>query len=232
MNSRGRDGGVDAGVIDHMLRQRACRAYAGDPVSDGDLEAMLRAATHAPSAENRQPWVFVVVRRAATRWAIDELTRRVWTGGGRRHAQRALQARFFTAVDTFVDRGYGGAPVLLVVAGDGRDGAPEALLASSVFPAIQNLLLAAAALGYGSSTTTLAAQAPDALAEIVGLPEGVRPFAVVPIGRPATPLGLPRRRPVREVAHLDAFGTPFGPVTSSPGGDEPVGPPRPAPPPA
>ncbi len=224
------DAGTAADVIDHLVCQRACRAFSDGPVLDEDLVAMVRAATHAPSAENRQPWVFVVVRRATTRGAIAELTRRVWDGGARRHAQRSLAPRFFAAVDEFVERGYGGAPVLVVVAGDGRDGVPEAVLASSVFPAIQNLLLAAASLGYGSSMTTLAAQVPGALAAAVGLPAGVRPLAVVPIGRPAAPLGPPRRRPVREVAHLDAFGNPFGPVTG--GSSAPAAPPRPVPPPA
>ncbi|HEX6236704.1 MAG TPA: nitroreductase family protein [Acidimicrobiales bacterium] len=197
-------------VIDHLLRQRACRAFADSPVPDEDLVTMVRAATHAPSAENRQPWIFVVVRRAGTRRAIADLTRRLWEGGGRRHARRTLSPRMFAEVDAFIDRGYGGAPVLVVVAGDGRGGVPAAVLASSVFPATQNLLLAAASLGYGSSITTLAAQVPEALAAAVGLPAGVLPFAVVPIGRPDTPLGRPRRRPVTEVAHLDSFGTSFG----------------------
>jgi nitroreductase len=196
-------------VLDHLLRQRACRSFSALPVEDEHLAEMLRAATHAPSAENAQPWVFIVVRDAATRQAVVDLTRQVWEAGGRQHAERSLSPKFFAAVDAFLGGGYGGAPVLVVVAGDGRNGATDALLAPSVFPATQNLLLAAAALGYGSSMTTLAAQAPDALARIVGLPDGVRPFAVVPIGRPAMPLGPPRRRPLREVAHLDAFGTPF-----------------------
>jgi nitroreductase len=100
----------------------------------------------------------------------------------------------------------------VVVAGDGRGGDSPRSLAASVYPAAQNLLLAAAALGYGSAMTTLAVHAADALGAIVGLPDGVRPFAVIPIGRPSAALGAPRRRPVREVAHLDAFGTPLPPV--------------------
>lgn len=196
-------------ALELVRNQRGCRSFTNEPVDDADLEAMVEAATHAPSAENRQPWVFVVVRDATTRQAIAELTKRVWEGGAREHSERTLDERLFMAVDTFIGGGYGGAPVLVVVAGDGRGGASAALLASSVFPATQNLLLAAAALGYGSSMTTLAAQVPDVLAELVGLPNGVRPFAVVPIGRPATPLGPPRRRPVSEVAHLDQFGAPF-----------------------
>ena len=229
MEGRSAAGPAGNPVVDHLLRQRACRRYTGEPVPDEDLATMLRAATHAPSAENRQPWVFVVVRDPAVRSAVAEVTRRAWEAGGRTHAQRTLPADFFAAVDEFVGGGYGGAPVLVVVAGDGREGVSGSVLASSVFPAVQNLLLAAAALGYGSSMTTLAAQVPDALAEAVGLPEGIRPLVVVPVGRPAVPLGRPRRRPVGEVAHLDRFGTPFG--TGFRNG-VPAGPPRPAPPPA
>ena len=211
-----------------MLRQRACRRFTDEPVGEVDLTTMLEAATHAPSAENRQPWVFVVVRDGATLGALAELTREVWQAGARQHASGTLAPRLFDAVDRFMEEGYGGAPVLVVVGGDGRDGSSRALLASSVLPAAQNLLLAAAALGYGSSLTTLAAQAADALRALVGLPEGVHPFAVVPIGRPAAPLGPPRRKPVHEVAHADRFGTPFPPLSSGPA--EPAEPPPPPPP--
>jgi nitroreductase len=219
-----------AGVIGHLVRQRACRAYTADPVPDDDLVTMLGAATHAPSAENRQPWVFVVVRDPAVRRKVDDVARRLWDGGGRDHSRGRLGPRFFVEVDAFVARGHGGAPVAVVAAGDGRDGTPPAVLASSVLPALQNLLLAAAALGYGSAMTTLAAQDPAALAAAIGLPDGVRPFAVVPLGRPAAPLGPPRRRPVGAVAHLDRFGAPFGPVSG--GGTGGAGRPHPAPPPA
>jgi nitroreductase len=210
-------------VIEHLLAQRACRQYTSEPVPEGDLAAILEAATHAPSAENRQPWVFVVVRDPDTHGTITDLTRRLWEAGGRAHAERSLTPRFFAAVDEFMTGGYGGAPVLVVVAGDSRGGLPFPVLAGSVFPAVQNLLLAAAALGYGSALTTLATAEPLALAAAVGLPEGIRPLAVVPVGRPATRLGPPRRRPVDEVAHLDRYGHPFsGPVAR----------PLPAPPPA
>jgi nitroreductase len=200
-------------------------------VADGDLAAILRAATHAPSAENRQPWRFVVVRSPAVRAAVVAVTRGVWDAVGREHARAGLAPGFFAGVDEFVagGDGYGGAPVLVVAAGDGRDGTPAAVLASSVYPAVQNLLLAATALGYGSAMTTLAAQDPAGLGAVLGLPAGVRPFAVVPLGRPAAPLGPPRRRPVAEVAHLDGWGNPFGPATA--GGGAGAGPPPPARPP-
>lgn len=214
-------------IVDHLLHQRACRSFTDEAVADEDLTTMLRAATHAPSAENSQPWVFVVVRDPATRAAVVELTQQVWDGGGRQHAESSLTPTFLANVDEFVRSGYGGAPVLVVVAGDGRSGMRPAVLASSVFPAVQNLLLAAGSLGYGSSMTTLAPQVPDALAAIVGLPEGVRPFAVVPIGRPSAGLGPPSRRPVGDVAHLDTFGVPFNPQGRGSAGSR-----RPAPPPS
>lgn len=172
---------------------------------------MLEAATHAPSAENSQPWVFVVVTDTGRRAAICDLTRSIWAAGARNHSMHTLAPELFERVDRFIEAGYGGAPVLVIVAADGRGGAPMHLLSSSVFPATQNLLLAAAALGYGSSMTTLAAHVPDQLAATVDLPGGIRPVAVIPVGWPARPLGPPRRRPVREVAHLDRFGTPFEP---------------------
>ncbi|MGH9086308.1 MAG: nitroreductase family protein [Acidimicrobiales bacterium] len=213
-----------------MVRQRACRRFTDEPVDEGDLTRMLEAATHAPSAENRQPWVFVVVRDPATRRAIAAVTLEVWRAGGRQHASGTLTPTLFEAVHRFMEEGYGGAPVLVVVAGDGRDGSSRSVLASSVLPAAQNLLLAAAALGYGSSLTTLAAQAPDALRAVVGIPDGIHPFAVVPVGRPAVPLGPPRRKPVHEVAHADTFGTPFPQLSAVPA--EPAGRPPPPPPPA
>ena len=101
-----------------------------------------------------------------------------------------------------------GAPVIVVVCGD-RNLGLEVTLPSSVYPATQNLLLAANALGLGSAMTTLATQFSDQLASLLGLPDGVLPMAVVPIGWPARPLGLPRRLPLSERAHLDRYGHPF-----------------------
>jgi nitroreductase len=192
-----------------MLSQRACRAYAPDPVPLSDLEQMLRAATHAPSAENTQPWVFVAVTDPEVLTAVNEVTAALWLDVARGYAEQTLVPKMFAEADHFMTNGYGGAPALVVAAGDGRAGIPASQLASSIYPALQNLLLAAAALGYGSAMTTLATYNTDGLAAAVGLPEGIRPFAVVPIGRPAHPLGPPRRRPVAEVAHLQRFGTPF-----------------------
>jgi nitroreductase len=199
----------DPGFFAVVGGQRACRSFAPDPVPDDDVAKVLDAAVHAPSAENSQPWVFVVVRDPEVRRAIDALARALWDGGARQHSVPRLAPGLLAEVDEATRSGFGGAPVLVVVAGDGRDGTVRRTLASSVFPAVQNLLLAANALGYGSALTTLTTVAAGELATLLALPEGVEPLAVVPLGRPARPLGPPRRTPAVEQTHRDRYGTPF-----------------------
>jgi nitroreductase len=191
--------------FDVVVRQRACRHFAPDPVPDVDVATMLDAAVHAPSAENAQPWVFVVVRDAGQRQRIAELTRRLWDGGASQHSRARLAADLFTEVDGSVRAGFGGAPVLVVVAGDGRDSTTRRMLPASIFPAVQNLLLAANALGYGSALMTLATVAAAELRELVGLVDGIEPMAIVPIGRPARALGPPRRTSAGDKTHIDRY---------------------------
>jgi len=200
----------EPGFFDVVLRQRACRSFTDEEVPDDDLVRMLDAAVHAPSAENAQPWVFVVVRDPARRAAVADLTRRLWRDQARAAVEARLEPRLFDEVDRATTTGFGDAPVLVVVGGDTGAGTSRRALPSSVLPAVQNLLLAAAALGYGSALTTLATMAGHELRSLLGLPDGVEPLAVVPIGRPARPLGPPRRLPVAAKAHREHYGQPFG----------------------
>ncbi len=200
--------GPDASFFEVVLRQRACRQFDGRPVPDRLVEQCLRSATHAPSAENKQPWVFVVVRDDDLRGQVAALTRQAWRQGGRAHSEGRLPAALLDEVDRGAETGMAGAPVLVVVCGDRALGL-ESTLPSSVYPATQNLLLAATALGLGSAMTTLATLFSAELAALLGLPDTVRPMAVVPLGWPVRPLGRPRRLPVAERAHLDRYGHPF-----------------------
>jgi len=194
--------------FDVVLNQRACRRFDPRPVDDHLVERCLQAAVHAPSAENKQPWVFVVVRDEPVRRQVAELTRRAWREGGRSHSEGRLPAALLHEVDQGAESGMQGAPVIVVVCGD-RNLGLEVTLPSSVYPATQNLLLAANALGLGSAMTTLATLFSDQLATLLGLPDGVLPMAVVPIGWPARPLGPPRRLPLSERVHLDRYGHRF-----------------------
>ena len=189
-----------------VRRQRACRTFRPDGVADDLVEQVLEAATFAPSAENRQPWEFVVVRDAGVRARIGELTRQAWRGGGRAYAESRLSPELLADVDRGAEGEVSAAPVLVVVCVDARR-THETTIPASIFPAVQNLLLAANAVGLGAALTTLPTAFALELGELLSLPEHVRPLAVVPIGYPAHALGPPRREPVSDHAHRDRYGS-------------------------
>jgi nitroreductase len=189
-----------------ISRQRACRAFGDAPVSDGEIARVLAAATHAPSAENRQPWEFVVVRDPVARATIGDLTRRAWEDHGRAFSETRLSPKLLADVDRGATGGIAAAPVHIVVCADIERGL-EVTVASSIFPAVQNLLLAATAIGLGSALTTITTSFRAELAVLLGLPPHVVPVAVVPVGRPARPLGLPRREPFADHTHREQYGS-------------------------
>jgi nicotinate-nucleotide--dimethylbenzimidazole phosphoribosyltransferase len=195
--------------FDVVHSQRACRAFAATPVGDEVLARLLDAATYAPSAENRQPWVFVVVRDAALRARLHDLTERAWEGGGRDFAEHRLTPELLADVERGIaGGGYRAAPVVVVAAADTERCHP-ATVPSSIFPAVQNLCLAAQASGLGSALTTLTTTFAAELGALLGLPDTVVPQAVVPVGHLARPLGPPRREPFAAHTHRDRFGAPW-----------------------
>ena len=202
---------VDHGppFFDVVFAQRACRDFAASPIDDAIVELILRAATHAPSAENKQPWEFVVVRDAQVQGRIHDLTEAAWVSAGRDRSETRLEPHLFKDVDYgFAGGGFRSAPVLVVVCGDLERGM-RATMSSSIFPCVQNLLLAAAAVGLGSALTTLVATCRDEVSTLLTLPEHVLPLAAIPLGVPARPLGPPRRLPVTAHTHRDRYGTPW-----------------------
>jgi len=99
----------------------------------------------------------------------------------------------------------GEAPVLLLACAPGN---PERV-GASVFPAVQNLLLSAGAVGLGSALTTLAVIDRDGISKLLALPGHIVPMAIVPLGWPSRTLGPPRREPVEEKTHREVFGSPW-----------------------
>jgi len=188
--------------------QRAHRVFTDDPVSDALIGRILEAATYAPSAENRQPWEFVVVRDPERRGRIGELMQRAWEQHGRAHSEGRLSPELLAEVGRGATGTIAAAPVLIVVGADTNRCLPVTV-PSSIFPALQNLLLAAGAVGLGSALTTIATVFADELRTVVGMPESVVPVAVVPIGVPAQPLGPSRREPFADHTHLDTYGIPW-----------------------
>jgi nitroreductase len=187
--------------------QRAHRRFTEDPVSDDDVARLLDAAVHAPSAENRQPWEFVVVRDVDLRARIMDLAEKAWEGGGRDFAAARLTPDLMAEVDEAIGGGgYRVAPVLIVVAADIERGL-EVTVPSSIFPAVQNLLLAATALGLASALTTISMGFTAELQEMLDMPAHVVPQAVIPIGKAPKPLGPSRREPFSAHTHRDRYGS-------------------------
>jgi nitroreductase len=199
---------VSDSLFDVVRSQRAHRSFSTDAIDDDTIGRVLAAATFAPSAENKQPWEFVVVRDAATRAAIGDLSRRAWEARGRSFSEGRLTPKMLADVDQGATGGVANAPVNIVVCADVERGL-EATIPSSIFPAVQNLLLAATALGLGSALTTITSGFRAEMQAILGLPEHVWPTALVPIGRPTKVLGPPRRAPFGERTHRERYGRPW-----------------------
>lgn len=199
-------------LLSIMHAQRACRRF--DPngqMPDTDIEQMLAAAVHAPSAENTQPWRFIVVRDRQTRADLANWWTETWKSGGAEYARQmitsdALYADLEIAVSPF---GFAAAPVVVVVCVDAEQ-VPEVHAASSVYPAVQNLLLAANDLGYGSCLTTgLTTFGVDRVRERLQLPGTLTPLAAVYIGPAANKLGAPKRFPFTSVSYREQYGKPW-----------------------
>jgi len=195
-----------------MHAQRACRRFDPDgKVLDADLERVLQAAVHAPSAENTQPWAFIVVRNGPTRAQLADWWTETWNAGGGDFVRQSLDDKVLVAdLEYGFNRGgFAAAPVVVVVCAD-TERVPEIYAPSSIYPAVQNLLLAAADLGYASCLTTgLTTFGIDRVREKLQLPDTLLPMAAVYLGRSARKLSPPRRRPAASVTYREQFGNPW-----------------------
>jgi nitroreductase len=193
-----------------MTTPRAIRRLLADPVDDDVVLKCLRLATKAPTGGNRQGWEFVVVRDRATKTALGREYRRAWSvygGIGRR--MYGVDAKIVDAVQWQVDH-FDDIPVLVVACVHGPGFPVPWIIRSShygsIYPAIQNLLLAARAEGLGASLTTLPLWNRVVAHRALGIPWSVEPVAVIPMGWPRGRYGPTTRRPVEEVTHLDRYG--------------------------
>ncbi len=197
-------------LLTGIASQRACRRFDPDGVVvDADIEQMLSAAVHAPSAENTQPWTFIVVRDVQNRELLAAWWTETWNAGGGDFIKQSLDDKALVAdlEYAFVKGGFAAAPVVVVVCAD-TERVPEIYAASSIYPAVQNLLLAANDLGYGSCLTTgLTTFGIDRVRDLLKLPDNLIPVAAVYVGRPVKKLSPPRRRPATSVTYREQFGT-------------------------
>jgi nitroreductase len=194
--------------------QRSIRQFKPDPVPDEDLWKILDAAIRAPSGSNTQPWAFLVVRDDAKREAI---ARAVLGSAGdlaraREDAMQLDPVRRRMRLSSLAFReNVASAPVLVIpclVSPTSPTQDINSLYAgSSVYGAVQNMMLAARALGIGTVLTTFNIAIEDTLREEFGLPDEAKPVAVIPVGYPdGQRFGPTTRKPVESVTHWDGWG--------------------------
>lgn len=201
------------GLLEGLTTTRAIRRYTDEPIPDEALRAMLFAATRGPSGSNRQPFRFIVLRDGSNareaRRLIGESARRMWgakrasdgydEGSGAR--DDSPKSRMARTMQEYVAH-FESAPVLVLPCMV-RYRAPAPLEGASVYPAVQNLLLAARALGYGGVITGFHAAVEAELKRLLGIPEAAFIAATVTLGRPRGGHGPVRRRPLAELVFED-----------------------------
>lgn len=166
--------------LDLARKRGSVRGYEPAPVSEADLQKVLEAGRLAPSAANYQPWHFVVVRNEATRMALRDAYGKDW---------------------------FWKAPLILVVCVEPRkawvrmDGRNYAYVDGAI--AMDHMTLCAADLGLG--TCWVAAFDPVRARAILGLPEGIEPLAMTPLGKPAREPSPKKRKELTEIVHRDRW---------------------------
>ncbi|MBV8951814.1 MAG: nitroreductase family protein [Actinobacteria bacterium] len=191
--------------------QRAIRRLRADPVDDETVLRCIELAMKAPTAGNRQSWEWVVVRDPDVKHQLARLNRQAWSVAkrtGRREPHPLSADRMREAVQWQADH-FEETPVIVVACLRGsRPLLPmaSARFGASIYPAVQNLLLAARGLGLGATITTLSLWSTGLVRRTLGLPRWVTPCAVIPLGWPLGHYGPTTRRPAAEVVHLDRFG--------------------------
>ena len=206
-------------LFDIMSTMRAMRRLKPDPVPDDLVERILRAGQAAPNGGNMQEWGVLVIRDEAVKQQVQVVYQRAYDeyidkGYASRLAsmpegeERDRYARQVDAVE-HLTRNYHKAPVWLVAClRVGPQGA-NAMSGGSIYPAVQNMLLAARALGLGATLTTRHMIFGDEVDAILGLPEGVKSFAILPMGYPEGRFGPVSRAPLETFAHREKWGAPF-----------------------
>ena len=219
-----------------MMTQRAVRRLLPDPVDDRIVLRCIELALKAPTGSNGQNWEFVVVKDAETKATLARKYRQAWSryhrigewisenqdanpvaravgsasGGGTSDPE--TMAKIMRAVQWQVDH-FTELPVLVVAClrGGKMPYVPQPSLQASsfygsIYPSVQNLLLAARAVGLGASLITLPLWSLTTARKALGLPRTVTPACIVPLGWPRGRYGPTTRRPVGDVVHLDRFG--------------------------
>ena len=203
-------------IFEVMSTMRAMRRLKPDPVPDELINKILQAAQWAPSGGNTQRWRFLVIKDPTIKQQVQVYYKRAFDEVvGPRYATSpappgsdpARYKRQSAAVEYLTDH-YHEAPVWIVAClEDGEN--PGRTAGSSIYPAVQNMLLATRALGLGTTLTTRHTGYGKEVDAIFGLPSGVHSYAILPIGWPMGRFGRLGRGPLTDVVYQDLWGKPY-----------------------
>ena len=213
--------GLDMPLREAMMTQRAVRRVHPDPVDDAVVLKCIELALRAPTGANGQNWEFIVVKDRQVKAKLTRRYRQAWSIYYRAVIRRIAarddsMAKAARAVQWQVDH-FTDIPVLVVAclrlgAREGRVPylpMPQAVASGyfgSIYPSVQNLLLAARAMGLGACLITLPLWNVTSARRILNLPLSVTPCCIVTLGWPRGRYGPTTRKPVEQVAHLDTYG--------------------------
>lgn len=218
------DEGVDHGLYEAMSTLRAVRRLKPDPIPDDVLRRVLQAACWAPTGGNQQPWKVIVVRSDEKKQALADIYGPEWANyskvfvkrlEGADGEERARWERVLAAGNYLADHLAESPAILMFCADFRRMAVTDAGLdrislvgGGSVYPPVQNAMLACVAEGLGCTLTTLHCIREDEVKAALDIPEEWATAAMVPIGYPVLRGHGPiTRHPPEKMAYLDTFGT-------------------------
>jgi nitroreductase len=202
------------GIFEIIHTTRAMRRLRPDPVPDDLIRKILEAGICAANGGNTQRWRFLVIKDPAIKQAVQVHYKRAFDKiVGPRYAESAPPPgateekyhRQHGAVEYLTDH-YHEAPVWIVACIEHGDDTPNRTAGASIYPAVQNMLLAARALGLGSTLTTRHLFHEKETEAALGLPPGVHSYAILPIGYPMGNFGPTRRGALEDFVYLDRWG--------------------------
>jgi nitroreductase len=204
--------GTDLFEIIHTTR--AMRRLKPDPVPDELIRKILEAGVSAASGGNRQHWRFFVIKDRAIKEKVQHYYKRALdevVGPRYRNSTpppgvtREQYDRQHTAV-AYLTEHFHEAPVWIVACLDEGEAIPTRGSGASIYPAVQNMILAVRALGLGTTLTTRHLLYEKEVEAVLGLPPGIHSYAILPIGYPMGRFGPVRRAPLSEIVYLDRWG--------------------------
>jgi nitroreductase len=177
--------------------ERAVREFTHQPVGVESIKRLLTAATFAPSGSNSQPWEFIVVQNPELKRRIRDFAWSAWCEHGfdkRETYKRDLATKLAHDTDK--------TPVLIFVGLNTERYEDEP---ASIYPAVQNILLSANALGLGACLTTTILSKSKEIRKLLRIPDHVKLYAMIYLGYPARKYKPPKRIPAEAFTHYDEW---------------------------